>query len=124
MVSEKQLEEYLKLKKKESELKEKLQTLRDCIVDELGEDGIYEGEKFTAEVKFNHEVTQAFVDFLKRTGNTHLIKETSTCDAFKEMTEKYPLTEYEKESFYVLNDSPRLFVKKNKITKARKKTKA
>lgn len=123
MISEKQLEEYYKLKEKKKTIEEKMEVLKKDILEEMGDESVIEGVNYSVEVKFNHEVTQAFVDFLRRTGNNHLIKETSTCDAFKEITERYPLTEFEKDSFCVIKDSPRLFVKKNKVIKSRRKTK-
>lgn len=120
MISEKQLEAYYKLKEKELIIKQQLLEMRNNIVKELEDKSLYEGEKYTAEIRFSHEVTKEFIDFLKRTGNERLIKETSTCDAFKEMTEKFNLTEDEKKRFCVEKASPSLIVKKNKKVRKRK----
>lgn len=91
MLNDKVIEEYYKLKLQEAQLKKQISTLREEIIRGLqkADTTVYATREYTVDIRYCHQTTQAFVDFLKYTNNSHLIKETASCSAYQEMKHKY-----------------------------------
>lgn len=114
MFDVKTLEEYYRLKCEEEVLKKQINLLRNEIINELHEmeRNVYESEKYIAEIKYLHQTTPAFVDFLKQTNNSDLIKETTSCKVYEKMKCRYHFSKEEEERYYKLKETPYLYVKK------------
>lgn len=114
VIDVKTLEEYYRLKCEEKVLKRQISILRNEIIDGLYEMDIevYAIAGYTAEIKYLHQTTSAFVDFLKQTNNSGLIKETASCKVYEKMKNIYNFSDEEEECYYELKKEPYLYVKK------------
>lgn len=114
MLDIKILEEYYRLKCEEVVVKRQLDTLRNEIINGLHEMGLerYDSEGYTAKIKYLHQTTPEFIDFLKQTNNEHLIKETVSCKVYEVMKCRYRFSQEEEDRYYGLKEVPYLYVKK------------
>lgn len=108
------LEKYYKLKNKQIILKNQLDALRHEIINGLNEceTNVSVLQGYIAEIKYLHETKPAFIDFLKQTNNTHLIKETASCTAYEKMKNQYHFSVEDECRYYGLRATPYLYVRK------------
>lgn len=117
MINDKIIEEYYKLKSQETQLKKQIDVLRREIISSLEETDTcaYVTPDYTVDIRYFHQTTQAFINFLKQTNNHHLIKETATCSTYEEMKYKYHLTLEQQTAYCVLKNVPYLYITKNRM---------
>lgn len=110
------LEKYYKLKHEQTILKNQIDGLRHEIISGLNEceTDVCILSNYVAEIKYLHETTSEFIDFLKQTNNTQLIKETASCKAYEKMKNQYHFSEEDECRYYGLRATPYLYVRKIK----------
>ncbi len=108
------LDKYYNLKQKELAIKQEIVLLRDQIINKLNESdtNIFEQDGYRAEIKYMHQVTPEFIEFLKLNYCTSFIKETASIESYHILKDVYHFTTEEQARYYQLKDTPYLYVKR------------
>ena len=89
-----------------------MKVLKEQIVNNLYELNTqrYEAEEYFAEIRYERKTTEVFINFLKESNNTNLIKEIAFVKSYKIMKKKYNFPPEFEQLYCTLKETPSLYV--------------